>query len=43
MTSAAENDALDAQVIDLDRRREQITKWLADCICGEGGRPLEAP
>jgi predicted P-loop ATPase len=40
MTSAAENDALDAQVIDLDRRREQITKWLADCICGEGGRPL---
>src|ERR1700736_1382555 len=35
-----DNAALDAQVIELDRAREQQTKWLADCVCGETGKPL---
>jgi predicted P-loop ATPase len=38
--SGASNAALDAKVIELDRAREQSTKWLADCICRETGKPL---
>src|SRR3984893_11965308 len=35
-----DNTALDAQVVDLDRAREQSTSWLADCICSDTGKPL---
>ena len=38
--SSANNAALDTKVIELDRVREQSTQWLADCICGETGKPL---
>jgi predicted P-loop ATPase len=38
--STASNVTLDAKVIELDRMREQATQWLADCICGETGKPL---
>jgi predicted P-loop ATPase len=38
--TSADNAALDAKVIEFDRAREQKTKWLADCICGETGNPL---
>jgi predicted P-loop ATPase len=34
------NAELDAKVIELDREREQSTKWLADCICSDTGKPL---
>ena len=37
---SAINATLDAKVIELDRAREQSTKWLQDCICGETGKPL---
>jgi predicted P-loop ATPase len=36
----ADNAALGTTVIELDQAREQSTKWLADCICGETGKPL---
>jgi len=36
----ADNATLDAKVIELDHMREQSTKWLDDCICGETGKPL---
>jgi predicted P-loop ATPase len=38
--TAADNATLDAKVIELDHMREQSTKWLDDCICGETGKPL---
>jgi predicted P-loop ATPase len=38
--TSADNAALDAKVIELDHAREQQTKWLADCICGETNKPL---
>ena len=38
--NTADNAALDAKVIELDRAREQSTRWLANCICGETGKPL---
>jgi predicted P-loop ATPase len=36
----ADNAALDTAVIELDQAREQSTKWLADCICSDTGKPL---
>jgi predicted P-loop ATPase len=36
----ADNATLDAKVIKLDHMREQSTKWVDDCICGETGKPL---
>jgi predicted P-loop ATPase len=38
--TTADNAALDAKVIELDHAREQSTKWLADCICNDTGKPL---
>jgi predicted P-loop ATPase len=38
--ATADNAALDAKVIELDQAREQNTKWLTECICGETGKPL---
>src|SRR5215468_9938423 len=38
--TAADNATLDAKVIELDHMREQSTKWLDDCICGETRKPL---
>ena len=35
-----ENAELDAQIIELDRRREQNMAWLANCITGETNKPL---
>jgi hypothetical protein len=37
---SADNAALDAKVIELDRVREQAMAWLTECICGETGKPL---
>jgi predicted P-loop ATPase len=34
------NAELDAQIIAIDRAREQSTTWLQDCICGANGAPL---
>jgi predicted P-loop ATPase len=36
----ADNAELDAKIIELDHERGQSTKWLADCICGDTGKPL---
>jgi predicted P-loop ATPase len=38
--NTADNAALDAKVVELDRAREEKAKWLADCICGDTGKPL---
>jgi hypothetical protein len=38
--NTSENDALEKEVVRLDAAREQSTKWLADCICGDTGKPL---
>jgi hypothetical protein len=38
--TVADNATLDAKVIELDQLREQSTKWLDDCICGETGKAL---
>jgi predicted P-loop ATPase len=36
----ADNTELDEKVIELDHAREQSTRWLADCICSDTGKPL---
>jgi predicted P-loop ATPase len=36
----ADNAELDAKVIELDRAREQTTRWLKDCVCSDTGKPL---
>jgi len=36
----ADNAELDEKVIELDHAREQSTRWLADCICSDTGKPL---
>jgi predicted P-loop ATPase len=38
--ASIENALLDAQIIELDQRREQRIAWLAKCIAGETGKPL---
>jgi hypothetical protein len=41
--SHAQNAALDAQVISLDRQRQRETEWLALCIMTEGREPKPLP